>query len=388
MTRFTAWQSAARRGFATSAWLAVPFRFVLDIVREAVEAARAAGAAYADARFVSEESESLTVKNQEMEGIDRSLSQGVGIRVLVDGTGGSRPPLARTVRDRTHGRARRRDRAGASARLPAERVTLADVEPAYEHQLGDQVVEDPFMVALDEKVGLLMAARRPAAERERRRRSPSRRSTSTGAARTSPRARGRRSSRPSSTPGAGSRRPRSPTARCSAGRSRTRSAGTSARRATSTSARSACSRTPSASASEAVELLSAPDCPGEVDDARPRTRTGGPPDPRVGRPPGRARPGPWHGGGYAGTSFVRPSDRGRLRYGSDVVTIDADATLPGGLGTFGLRRRGRRRRSARCVIEDGIFQNFIEPRHGAAHRPAARSGACAPTAGRTCRSSG
>src|SRR5262249_26846432 len=58
---------------------------VIDVARQAVEAARGAGASYADARVVSEEGESLTVRNQEMEGVDRSFSQGLGIRVLVDG---------------------------------------------------------------------------------------------------------------------------------------------------------------------------------------------------------------------------------------------------------------------------------------------------------------
>src|SRR5437879_13777618 len=58
---------------------------VLDTVRMAVDAATSAGADYADARFVTEESESLTVKNQEMEGIDRAHTEGVGIRVLVNG---------------------------------------------------------------------------------------------------------------------------------------------------------------------------------------------------------------------------------------------------------------------------------------------------------------
>ena len=58
---------------------------MLEVAQQAVEAAQRAGAGYADARFGSDETESLTVKNQEMEGVDRSLSQGLGIRVLVDG---------------------------------------------------------------------------------------------------------------------------------------------------------------------------------------------------------------------------------------------------------------------------------------------------------------
>jgi len=58
---------------------------LLDTAKEAVEAARRAGAGYADARLVTEETESLTVRNQEMEGIDRGRSDGIGIRVLVNG---------------------------------------------------------------------------------------------------------------------------------------------------------------------------------------------------------------------------------------------------------------------------------------------------------------
>ena len=58
---------------------------MLEVVKQAVAAAGKGGAGYADARFVQEESESLTVRNQEMEGINRSLSQGVRIRVLIDG---------------------------------------------------------------------------------------------------------------------------------------------------------------------------------------------------------------------------------------------------------------------------------------------------------------
>jgi TldD protein len=38
---------------------------------------------------------------------------------------------------------------------------------------------------------------------------------------------------------------------------------------------------------------------------------------------------------YAGTSWVRPADMGSLRYGSEHVNVTADATVPGGLGSFG-----------------------------------------------------
>ena len=41
---------------------------MLDVAKQAVEAARAAGADYADGRVVADDTESLTVRNQEMEG--------------------------------------------------------------------------------------------------------------------------------------------------------------------------------------------------------------------------------------------------------------------------------------------------------------------------------
>ena len=50
---------------------------LLDLAHQAVEAARRAGADYADARFVSEESESLLVKNQgflEMKDVQANLT--------------------------------------------------------------------------------------------------------------------------------------------------------------------------------------------------------------------------------------------------------------------------------------------------------------------------
>jgi TldD protein len=43
---------------------------------------------------------------------------------------------------------------------------------------------------------------------------------------------------------------------------------------------------------------------------------------------------------FAGTSFVSTEDVGRLRFGSDLVNITADATAPGGLGTFAFDDEG------------------------------------------------
>jgi predicted Zn-dependent protease len=94
---------------------------LLDLAHQAVEAARTSGADYADARFVTEETESLSVKNQEMEGIDRSLSQGVGIRVLVGGYWGFAATARSTPEDLDRTARLAVGIARAAARLPMAR---------------------------------------------------------------------------------------------------------------------------------------------------------------------------------------------------------------------------------------------------------------------------
>ena len=98
---------------------------MLDVAKQAVEAAKAAGADYADGRIVADTSESITVRNQQMEGIDRSDSEGIGIRVLVNGYWG----FAATARlepeeiDRTAKLAV--SIAKAASRLPMEPIQIA-----------------------------------------------------------------------------------------------------------------------------------------------------------------------------------------------------------------------------------------------------------------------
>jgi TldD protein len=132
---------------------------LLDVAKGAVDAARAAGAEWADARAGTDESESLTVRNQEMEGIDRSTSTGIGIRVLVGGRWGfaatsrlDEAEIERTARLAV-------EMAKAAHRLPGDPVSLTPVEPVRT-SWRTLVEEDPFTVPLEEKVALLMEASR------------------------------------------------------------------------------------------------------------------------------------------------------------------------------------------------------------------------------------
>jgi TldD protein len=68
---------------------------------------------------------------------------------------------------------------------------------------------------------------------------------------------------------------------------------------------------------------------------------------------------------YAGTSFLRPDDLGSLRYGSDVMNVTADSTTPGGLGTFGFDDEGVPARRE-PIVAAGILRGFHTSRETAA----------------------
>jgi TldD protein len=335
---------------------------VLELAQQAVEAATNAGASYADARFVAEESESLSVKNQETEGIDRSLSQGVGIRVLVDGYWGFAGTARATEEDVDRTAKLAVEIARAASRVPREPVRLAEIEPVTA-EWSTAYQEDPFTVPLDEKVALLVEASRrmqgvkglafaEASLDFFRRRSFFASSegaaieqtilNSGGGIEATAIADGEMQRRSFPNSFRGDLR--------AAGYEHIRSI-----RLTEDAERIA---------TEAVELLSAKECPSEVttlvlDSSQVVLQV----HESVGHPIELDRVLGMEEA-YAGTSFLRPEDRGKLRYGSDLVTITADATLPGGLGSFGYDDEGVPAQRV-SVVEAGLFQNFISSRETA-----------------------
>ncbi|MCL0059736.1 TldD/PmbA family protein [Dehalococcoidia bacterium] len=64
---------------------------------------------------------------------------------------------------------------------------------------------------------------------------------------------------------------------------------------------------------------------------------------------------------YAGMSFLTPEKLGNFRYGSEVVNIVADATVPGGLGTFGFDDEGVAARRI-PIVKEGIFVGYLTSR--------------------------
>ena len=69
---------------------------------------------------------------------------------------------------------------------------------------------------------------------------------------------------------------------------------------------------------------------------------------------------------YAGTSFLTPEKLGKFRYGSKIVNLTADATIPGGLGTFGYDDEGVPAKRV-FLVKDGIFMDYLTSRETVAH---------------------
>jgi TldD protein len=68
---------------------------------------------------------------------------------------------------------------------------------------------------------------------------------------------------------------------------------------------------------------------------------------------------------YAGTSFLKPDDLGSLRYGSERMNITADPTTPGGLGTFAFDDEGVAA-ARRPIVEAGVLRGYLTSRETAA----------------------
>ena len=67
---------------------------------------------------------------------------------------------------------------------------------------------------------------------------------------------------------------------------------------------------------------------------------------------------------FAGTTFMWPEDRGKLRYGSPHVSMTADATVPGGMGTFGWDDDGVPAMRTK-LVDRGTFVGYLTSRETA-----------------------
>ena len=128
-----------------------------EILAEALDAAVASGAGYADARGVESLSESLSLRGEAVESLERTEGTGFGVRVLVDGAWGYASSAKLDRSDAQRIAATAVEVAKASGMVRGRSAELVD-EPAHRAAWSSPLQVDPFLVPLEEKIALLASA--------------------------------------------------------------------------------------------------------------------------------------------------------------------------------------------------------------------------------------
>ena len=130
---------------------------VRELAMEALQAARDAGASYADVRFGRYRRQFIGTRERQVTGVSDTESFGVGIRTLVNGAWGF-AATSDVSRDAVRATAREASRIARAARAHQRRpVELAPVTPVT-GTWRQPVKIDPLEVPIEEKVALLLAA--------------------------------------------------------------------------------------------------------------------------------------------------------------------------------------------------------------------------------------
>jgi TldD protein len=344
---------------------------MLDLLTDLMSAAQGR-CAYAEARHVEARDEAIAVLSGHVDAIDSSTSEGIGVRVRVGGGWGF--AATREVTRAGAEAALARALAIAEAQPAGPATPLAPVAPARGHWASPHEI-DPFAVALDEKLDLLFAAERALRTGDER------------LVRTAATARAWRERKAfASTEGAACTQE---LVACGAAIAAYATDGTELQVRSYPTAHGGGAaagwehvrgldlpgHAPRVAA-EAIELLSAPQCP---EGTRTIVLHGEQVALQVHESIGHALEldrillGE---ASYAGTSWVAPGDLGSLRYGSELVHVTADATLPGGLGSFGWDDEGVA--AVRTdLVAGGVLRAALSNRESAAAIGLAAAGGCA-----------
>jgi TldD protein len=128
----------------------------IDLAMEALNAARDAGASYADVRVGRYRRQSINTRERQVSNVSDNESYGLGVRTLVNGCWGF---AATSTMTRAGAQAAARDAAvlsRAARTLHARRVELAPATPAKGTWITP-VRRDPLEVPLEDKIALLLA---------------------------------------------------------------------------------------------------------------------------------------------------------------------------------------------------------------------------------------
>ena len=332
-----------------------------DIADRLLDAADAAGATFADCRVVQRTIQSVTVKNGRVNNVSQFEDEGCGIRVLVDGAWGfcgTQRADAAGLEDAARLAVRI---ARASARSSVSRVRLAPVSRVTA-TYTTPVVIDPFAVPLDGKIDLLLAA-----DAGMDVAGVSTRLGSLAAVRHHQLFASSEGSRIEQTiieTGGGI-----DATATGDGEVQTRSFPNSFGRQQLAAGWEAVDEMDLAGnasrvADEAAALLTADLCPaGNMTLILDATQAALQVHESCGHPTELDRVLGFEAA-YAGTSFLMPEMLGRFRYGSEHVTITADATSPRGLGTFGYDDEGVQAQRT-LLIDRGLFTGYLTSRETA-----------------------
>lgn len=335
-----------------------------DVVRKALDTARARGAAYADARVVTRREQDVVTKNGKVESISSSQSRGIGVRVLVDGAWGFASTSVLDDREVMRIAEKAVEIARASALVRSDPpVELAPVDPV-EDRWGSPMKEDPFSVKLEDKINLLLEA-------DRLMRKDPRIRVAQGSVSVF-----REDKVFASTEGTYVEQSKTETGAgisalaAEAGEVQRRSypssfGGDYAARGYEYVREMDLVGHAEQVADEALALLEAPQCPSDTTTVilgsgqlalQVHESCGHPSE--LDRVFGTEA-------SYAGTSFITPDKLGKLQYGSAAVNIAADATIAGGLGSFAYDDEGVPAQRV-PLVRNGLYVNYLTSRETAA----------------------
>jgi len=336
----------------------------LSLARKGLNEAVKSGADYADVRIGDILDQNLTVKNGAPEEVRLLQTSGFGIRVLAQGAWGFAASLEVTSKEMTEVARKAVAIAIASAKAKRKAVLLKRGR-ARKAKYSTPVKRDPFKISLEEKMEALLDAERLLAKQ----------SPLIKASYAYFRARGEKKLFVS-TEGAEIRQQITwcgggmTAVALKNGQAQTRSYPASFRGNFSTSGYEffkslKLSEIAPQTGKEAVQLLDAEKCPSKSTNLIIK---GGQLQLQIhescGHPTELDRALGMEAD-YAGTSFLTPNRLGRLRYGSPLVNIVADATVQGGLGTFGYDDEGTPAKKI-YLIKEGIFVGYQSSRETAA----------------------
>ncbi len=335
-----------------------------EIAKEVLDALELLKVTYGDVRVVHAISEHIATKDGTVEGLEKNDSLGYGIRVIKNGRWGFAASNDLT-RDGVYRTARKAVAlADAAAKVPGEEIVLTR-ERRVKDVYQTPYKKDPFAVSLDTKIKLLLAA--DAAQRKAKKIKISQAYFTAW----------KQNKLFANTEGSFIDQE---IVECGGGIEATAVAGNDVQmRSYPNSFRGQFNtggfeivekmglvENGERIASEAVALLSADECPsGEFDIILDSNQLALQIHESCGHATEGDRALGWEAS-YAGTTFLTPDLLGKkFRYGSDIVNLTADATIPGGLGTFGYDDEGVAAQRT-FLVEKGVFKNYQTSREVAA----------------------